>query len=96
MVAFERACERVYNIYRMWGFPGIGSVGDTGEEWVFVQAPEEKNGELPIGEKPKFINKETGEMRTMVFDVADMELLNNAAPLLVPDNYKPKYAEERL
>ena len=61
---------------------------------MFVQAPEEKDGELPIGEKPKFVSKRTGEMRTMVFDVPDMELLNCAVPLSVPDRFKPKYLGE--
>ena len=91
MVAFETVCEQRYKTYLRCGYPGIGGIGDVGKEWVFVQAPEEKGGELPIGDHPVFINKETGECRRMVFDIPDIKLLNTAKPIDVPEQFRPVY-----
>ena len=91
MISLESLCERMYNCYRRAGYPGIGGIGDAGEEWVFIQAPEEKNGELPIDCGPMFINKKTGQSRCMVFDVTDMNLLRNTKQLTVPERFRPTY-----
>ena len=91
MVTFNAVCEEVYRIYRAWGFPGIGGIVDAGDEWSFFQAPTEQGGEIPLGEKPLFVNKTTGNRRVMVFDVPDMEKLQHAKPVEIPTQYLPKY-----
>ncbi len=91
MISFESACEKMYRDYRQCGYPGIGGIGDTGEEWVFIQAPKEKDGDLPFGDCPIFINKNTGKHRWMVFDAPDLKLLNTAKPIDVPEQYRPIY-----
>ena len=91
MVSLESLCEKMYKDYRQTGYPGIGGIGDAGEEWVFIQAPKEKDGELPRGLHPQFINKETGEYRCMVFDVPDINLLKATKQLEVPERFRPVY-----
>lgn len=91
MISFEALCEKMYKDYRQCGYPGIGGIGDAGNEWVFIQAPKEKNGKLPLGDTPLFINKETGESRWMVFDVPDLNLIKTTKQLTVPERYRPVY-----
>ena len=91
MISLETACEQMYETYRRCGYPGIGGIGDVGGEWVFVQAPEKENGDLPLGDHPIFIDKETGKTRRMVFDVPDLQLLNSARKVRVPGRFRPVY-----
>ena len=91
MISLETACEWMNAVYKRCGFPGIGSICDAGEEWVFLQAPEKKGGEIPLGYTPTFINKTTGESRCMVFDVQDLTLLKESKPIPVPERFQPIY-----
>jgi len=91
MITIEKVCEQIYKNYKRCGYPGIGGIGDVGEEWVFVQAPEKKDGELPIGDSPVFVNKKTGKTRSMVFDVPDITSIKNATQINVPERFRPVY-----
>lgn len=91
MVSFETTCEQMYKDYLQCGYPGIGGIGDAGEEWVFIQAPKEKDGELPLGDKPYLINKKTGKGRFMEFDIPDLKLLEEAKQIEIPEKFRPVY-----
>ena len=92
MATFESVCERMYTMFRACGFPGIGGIADAGDEWVFIEAPTVKGGEIPLGDKPVFVNKQTGETRLMEFDIPDLKKLNHAVEILVPAPYLPRYS----
>ena len=91
MFSFEKACEKMYRYCKLWNFPGIGSIGDVGNEWAFLPAPEIKGADLPVGVLPCFVNKDTGETRNMVFDVPDLLLIKDAKRIEVPEKYQPVY-----
>lgn len=92
MITFEEACEKIYNAYIRGGFPGIEAAADAGNEWVFIQAPEKENTELPMGENPLFVNKSTGDIRRMeFFNLKDNSLLEKAKVISIPDKYKAYY-----
>ena len=68
MFSFEDACEKMYDNCRLWGYPGIGSICDVGNEWGFLPAPQVKGERLPMGELPYFVSKDTGEIQTGLFE----------------------------
>ncbi len=73
---FKDAYKEIEEIYRRSGFDGIAEAADAGDEWAFIQKFDDN--EQLLGEHPLFFHKKTGNIRRMVFDVPDLELLKSA------------------
>ena len=81
----------MYRYFREQGSPGIGGIGDAGEAWVFIKAPQEKEM-VDYGLHPVFVDKKTGEMRYMNwYNNHDWELHDTAKIVEVPEEYRPNY-----
>lgn len=84
-------CERMYNSFRAAGRRGIDSIGEAGQFWIVEPALLDSN-ETEFGTTPYIVDKTTGETRCFnPVNDNDWEVFDEAVPLDVPDQFKPKY-----
>lgn len=87
-IDFEKICKTMYDVCRKYGSPGIGAVGDVGNEWIFVEASSYE-GEINYDASPMFVDKATGMIRTMDFTMKeDREKYYSAKPVEFSNRYK--------
>ena len=93
LININMMCETLFPAILRTGHPGIHAIGDAGDFWVVVMAPE-KAGETEYGTMPYIVSK--NDLSIKVFSVSsddDWDLLEHATEVEVPEKYRAKYVE---
>ncbi len=87
-MTFQEACGLVYQYSKK---PGIKKISETENEWIFIEAEEEK-GVTEYNSKPIIVNKLTGAVRFMEYgNEEDWRLFDHSTEIEVPNKYRPIY-----
>jgi hypothetical protein len=90
---FRKACELCYKAFKANNKSGIHSISETKDTWIFWPAGKKK-GIVEYDNYAIVLNKD-GTGHLWMTDENDIYLLDDAIDIKVPDEFLPKYQEER-